>query len=158
MNPVQLDIASRSPEETHRLGVALGSRLEAGTVIALTGELGSGKTAMVQGIARGLDVPSDYYITSPTFTLINAYPGRHTLYHADLYRLEDLDAIEETGLYDLLWGKGVVAIEWAERLEGSSLKEHIRIHLSILDDSSRQLRLSAHGKVPRRIIADMDLV
>jgi tRNA threonylcarbamoyladenosine biosynthesis protein TsaE len=83
-------MTTRSPEDAHYLGKTIGRQINAGTVIALTGDLGSGKTTMVQGLARGLEVPEDYYITSPTYTLINEYPGRHSLYHVDLYRLEHL--------------------------------------------------------------------
>lgn len=147
-----IDTITRSPEDAHCLGKTIGNRIAAGTVIALTGELGSGKTTIVQGLARGIDVPQDYYITSPTFTLINEYPGRHPLYHVDLYRLESPDAIEDIGLYDLLWGDGIVAIEWADRLTGVSLKEHIHIHSEIQGETSRKLRLSAYGLDARNVL------
>lgn len=129
--------------ETHALGQHIGASLRSGTVIALTGDLGSGKTAFVQGLARGLDVPEDYYITSPTYTLINEYPGRYPLFHIDLYRLDDPDSFEDIGLYDILHGEGVAAIEWAERLPKDALPEHIAIHLEILDDDSRKIRVTA---------------
>jgi len=77
----------------------------------LTGDLGSGKTSFVQGLARGLEVPNDYYITSPSYTLINEYPGRHPFFHVDLYRLEDPVDFEDIGLYDILDVNFVVAIE-----------------------------------------------
>ena len=150
-----LDITTRSPEDAHRLGKIVGTRISAGMVIALTGELGSGKTTMVQGLARGLEVPEDYYITSPTYTLINEYPGRYPLYHVDLYRLEHPDAIEDIGLYDLLWGNCVVAIEWAERLAGVCLKEHIHIHSEIQSETSRRLRLSAYGLDARNVLVGL---
>jgi tRNA threonylcarbamoyladenosine biosynthesis protein TsaE len=140
-----IDITTHSPDDARTLGETIGLRVAAGAVIALTGDLGSGKTTMVQGLARGLEVPKDYYVTSPTYTFINEYPGRHPLYHVDLYRLEHPDAIEDIGLFDLLGGDGVVAIEWAERLTGVPLKEHIHIHSEILGETSRRLRLSAYG-------------
>ncbi|MGD2269929.1 MAG: tRNA (adenosine(37)-N6)-threonylcarbamoyltransferase complex ATPase subunit type 1 TsaE, partial [Desulfobacterales bacterium] len=83
MRKKQIQIISHSPEETRKLGRKLGKQLKAGAIIALTGDLGSGKTVFVQGLASGLDVSNDYYITSPTFTLINEYMGRYSFYHVD---------------------------------------------------------------------------
>ncbi len=131
---------SRSREETCNLGRKIGESLQPGALVALTGDLGSGKTAFVQGLARGLGVPRDYYITSPTYTLINEYPGRCPLFHADLYRLENNADIEDIGLYDILRkGEGVAAVEWAERLDKETLSAAIRIHFEILDDESRRV-------------------
>ncbi len=95
---------------------------------------------MAQGIAQGLDVSPEYYITSPTFTLINEYPGRHTFYHVDLYRLEDTVDFEDIGLLDILFDEGVVAIEWAEKLS-EELKNPITIQMSIIDDHSRKIHV-----------------
>ncbi|HHC25256.1 MAG TPA: tRNA (adenosine(37)-N6)-threonylcarbamoyltransferase complex ATPase subunit type 1 TsaE [Desulfobacterales bacterium] len=144
MEPSQTIIA-HSLEETHLLGKKIGEAIPPGTVIALTGDLGSGKTAFVQGLARGLDVPAGYYITSPTYTLINEYPGRCPLFHIDLYRLEE-DDFEEIGLFELLHGEGVTAIEWADRLHKDILAEHIAMDFEILDDESRKICISEHGK------------
>jgi len=141
-----MDIVTHSPDDTHRLGSLFGAHLSRGIILGLIGELGSGKTVFIQGLAEGLGVPRDYYITSPTFTLINEYPGRHRLYHVDLYRLEDPDAIEDIGLYDLLRGDGVVAIEWADRLPGAYLDEHVRIQAEIVAEDSRRYGLSAYGR------------
>jgi len=129
--------------ETNALGQRIGASLTPGTVIALTGDLGSGKTAFVQGLARGLDIPEGYYITSPTYTLINEYPGRHPFFHIDLYRLDDPDSFEDIGLYDILHGRGIVAVEWAERIPEDTLAEHITIHFEVLDDESRKIRITA---------------
>ncbi|MFY9944038.1 MAG: tRNA (adenosine(37)-N6)-threonylcarbamoyltransferase complex ATPase subunit type 1 TsaE, partial [Desulfobacterales bacterium] len=93
----RIQITTRSVGETQALARALGARMAAGMVVALTGDLGSGKTAFVQGLAEGLEVPKDYIITSPTFTLVNVYPGRVPLYHADLYRLAEA-AVDLTAL------------------------------------------------------------
>jgi tRNA threonylcarbamoyladenosine biosynthesis protein TsaE len=137
---MQVNIISNSLEKTHELGKKIGAKLEPGTVIRLIGDLGSGKTSLVQGIAQGLDVSSEYYITSPTFTLINEYPGRYTFYHVDLYRLEDTVDFEDIGLLDILFDDGVVAIEWAEKLT-EELKNPITIQLSIIDDHSRKIHI-----------------
>jgi tRNA threonylcarbamoyladenosine biosynthesis protein TsaE len=137
---MQVNIISNSPSQTHELGKKIGAKLEAGTVIRLIGDLGSGKTSLVQGIAHGLEVPSHYYVTSPTFTLINEYPGRYTFYHVDLYRLENSVDFEDIGLLDILFDDGVVAIEWAEKLT-EELKNPITIQLSILNDHSRKIQI-----------------
>ena len=114
--------------------------------IALTGDLGSGKTAFVQGLAQGLEVPPDYYITSPTFTLVNEYPGRLRLFHIDLYRLDHGDDLEDIGLYDILEGQGVVAIEWAEKLSGDLLPNSLALHFDIIDDDTREITVVAAGQ------------
>ena len=93
---------TNSAEETKRLGRKIGSLIDDPIVLALSGDLGSGKTVFVQGLARGLDVPPDYYITSPTFTLVNEYPGRLRLFHIDLYRLDHFGDLEDIGLHDIL--------------------------------------------------------
>ncbi|MBW1982720.1 MAG: tRNA (adenosine(37)-N6)-threonylcarbamoyltransferase complex ATPase subunit type 1 TsaE, partial [Deltaproteobacteria bacterium] len=91
-----------SPEDTRRLAEILGSLLQPGDVIALFGELGSGKTVFAQGLARGLQVPESYYITSPTFSIVNEYPGRIPFYHIDLYRVAGDTEVEELGLVEIL--------------------------------------------------------
>lgn len=115
----------------------------AGTVLALTGDLGSGKTSFVQGLATGLEVPDDYYITSPSYTLINEYPGRFTLFHVDLYRISNPIDIEDIGFYEILDENGIVAIEWADRIEQSFLPDPISIQFEITDDETRKIRISA---------------
>jgi len=142
---MEIDVTTHSPEETRDLGEIIGRTAIGGTVIALSGELGSGKTAFVQGLARGLDVPEAYYITSPTFTLINEYPGRHTLYHIDVYRIEHPDGLEDIGFHDILFGDGVIAIEWADRLAGAAIPDPVRIHLEILGENSRRISFVAYG-------------
>ena len=108
---------SHSPAQTEELGATLGRALHTGVVLALSGELGAGKTQLVKGIARGLDIPARVH--SPTFNLVNSYTGgRLTLFHLDLYRLETRDQIVAAGLEAFLSPKGVTVIEWAERWFG----------------------------------------
>ena len=112
MNPP--DLVTTSEEETSEAGESFAAELRAGDVVFLYGPLGAGKTAFVRGLARGLGASGDD-VSSPTFTLIQEYPGaRATLYHVDLYRLEPQE-IPDLGLEELLAGDGIVAIEWAER-------------------------------------------
>ncbi|HET7619063.1 MAG TPA: tRNA (adenosine(37)-N6)-threonylcarbamoyltransferase complex ATPase subunit type 1 TsaE [Vicinamibacterales bacterium] len=109
-------ITTSNEAETIDAGERLGRTLNAGDVVLLYGDLGAGKTAFVRGLARGLDANPDD-VSSPTFTIVQEYHGRTTLYHVDLYRLEPAE-IDDLGLEDLVCGDGVVAIEWAERWRG----------------------------------------
>lgn len=141
----KIKVITHCREETHKLGQKIGAYIKAPAVIALTGDLGSGKTAFVQGLARGLEIPEEYYITSPTFTLVNEYQGRFRLFHVDLYRLENFIDLEEIGLYDILDSDAVVAIEWAEKLSENLLSNHLAINFDIIDDQMREISLSAYG-------------
>ena len=131
---------------TQALGETLGACVSPGTVLTLTGDLGSGKTTFVQGLARGLQVPSAYYVTSPSYTLINEYPGRLRLYHIDLYRLADPVEIEDLGVLEILSGEGVAAIEWAERLPRNWLTSYLHIHFDAISATSRRITLNAYGQ------------
>jgi len=144
LSAFKYQITTRSMDETQILGEIIGKALTGGTVLALTGDLGSGKTAFVQGLARGLEVPNDYYITSPSYTLINEYPGRFPLFHVDLYRITDSVGIEDIGLYEILGDNGVVAIEWADRIEQKLLPDSITIHFEITDDDTRKICIYAN--------------
>jgi len=141
----QVQITTNSLDETRALGEKLGKNLDPGTVLALSGDLGSGKTAFIQGLAKGLDVPDNYYITSPTYTLINEYPGRYHLFHVDLYRIENYADFDDIGLYEILRSDGVVAIEWADKLPKNLLPEYLAIHIDILNDESRKISMAAYG-------------
>lgn len=141
----QIQTETHSIKETKLLGETIGAWLDTGIVIALTGDLGSGKTSFVQGLAKGLDVPDEYYVTSPSFTLINEYPGRHTLFHVDLYRIGDPVDFEDIGLYEILHEEGVVAIEWSDKLPKALLAACLTVHFEISNDESRKICLTAYG-------------
>lgn len=106
-------IISKSPEETQALAAALAAELKSGAVLALHGELGSGKTCFIQGLARALGVRQP--VTSPTFTIVNEYRGRCPLVHMDLYRISDPEELLSIDFEDYLDTEGIVVIEWAER-------------------------------------------
>ena len=141
----QFQITTLTPDETQKLGKTIGKWIEHPLVIGLTGDLGSGKTAFVQGLAEGLEVPGEYYITSPTFTLINEYPGRFPLFHIDLYRLDGISDLEDIGLDELLYGQAVIAIEWAEKISDGLPAEHLTMTFEITDDDYRRISLIAYG-------------
>jgi len=150
-------IIAEDLSETLHLAETIGKRIKSGMVLALIGDLGSGKTAFVQGLARGLDVPEDYYVTSPTFTLINEYPGRLRLFHVDLYRIEDAFEFEDTELAELILPDAVLAIEWAERLSSNFLKEHLEVRFEHLSDTSRKILLTGYGLDAQNLLKNFDL-
>jgi tRNA threonylcarbamoyladenosine biosynthesis protein TsaE len=139
-----LDFVSHSANQTRRLGSRLGELLEGGEVICLLGELGTGKTCLVQGMGQGLRVVDR--VTSPTFTLVNEYRGgRLMLYHVDLYRIVDAKAALTFGLDDYIYGDGVCAIEWAERVREIWPEEHLLVSLRHIDETKRGLTLRGYG-------------
>lgn len=138
-------VTSSSFEETLDIGYVIGDMAMPGTMLGLTGDLGSGKTALIQGVARGLQVPENYYVTSPSYTLVNEYPGRLHLFHLDLYRLSGIE-LDDIGLYDILASpSSVVAIEWADRLPEHCLVEFLQINIEITEEETRNLFFTAHG-------------
>ena len=145
-NSVQLNVISGSPEETFFIGTIIGDNLNAGDIVALTGELGAGKTCLTQGIGKGLGIPDKYQITSPTFTLINEYKGRLILYHLDLYRIKGLQDMENIGYEENLFGEGVSVVEWAEKIKEILPDETIFISMSYIDEDHRNMVILTDGE------------
>lgn len=147
---------TNSPEDTYQLGKELGLRLTPGSMILLSGDLGSGKTVFVQGMASGMEVPKNYYITSPTYTLINEYPARLPFFHVDLFRLETNVDLEDIGLLEYLNPPNVMAIEWAERLKPSELpSEYCQIRFVIEAECTRTIQIIAYGLQMIDLLKDM---
>ncbi len=146
---------SRSPEETRKLAARLGRWLKPGDVLALTGELGSGKTEFVHGLARGLEVPSQVPVASPSFTLAHEYPGRHLLVHLDLYRLEELPPELLGELEEYLASPAVLAVEWAERLQALLPGDYLEVRLALVSETERDLTFVAHGPRSRELVAQL---
>lgn len=139
-SPAASCLISRSPAETEALGEKFGRRAESGLVIALSGELGAGKTRFVNGMARGLGISSRVH--SPTFTLVNEYEGgRLRLFHLDLYRLESREQLLSAGIEEFLQPDGVSVIEWAERIYDSRFTIHDmkRVQIEIVSESERKI-------------------
>ena len=134
---------SHSPAETESLGEKFGRSAQSGSVFALSGDLGAGKTQFVKGLARGLEIPARVH--SPTFTLVNEYGGgRLKLFHLDLYRLETPAQIFSAGVEEFLQPDGVTVIEWAERLKmevrnRKSGVKRIFVKIEILDELERKI-------------------
>ncbi|MBW2409578.1 MAG: tRNA (adenosine(37)-N6)-threonylcarbamoyltransferase complex ATPase subunit type 1 TsaE [Deltaproteobacteria bacterium] len=152
-----IQIITHSAAETQNLGRILGAAIEQAIIIALIGDLGSGKTAFVQGLAKGLDVSEKYYITSPTFTLINEYRGRLPFYHADLYRIEHISELEDLGLDEALHSDVVIAIEWAEKLSQDMLSNHLQLRLEIIGDNERRIDIFAYGLPAANLLKALEL-
>ncbi len=129
-------------DETHAIGIGIGSVLTSKAIITLDGDLGSGKTSFVQGLAKGLSVPENYYITSPTYNIINEYPGRHTLYHMDLYRISNPEELYDIGLDEIIEDEGIIAIEWPDRLPEGWLTPNIEINIEITPGDTRRFTIS----------------
>ena len=144
LSTFKYQITTRSVDETQKLGEIIGTAVTGRKILALTGDLGSGKTSFVQGLARGLEVPDDYYITSPSYTLINEYPGRYPLFHVDLYRILNPMDLEDIGLYEILHNSGIVAIEWADRIGKKLMPDAITIHFEITGDETRKISITAN--------------
>jgi len=137
---------TKSASETIRIGKSIGSRLLPGDVVALTGELGAGKTQFIKGLAAGVGIGNPTYVSSPSFKLINEYPGKITFYHIDFFRLSGEKEAEELGLDDYFQSSGITAIEWADKIPSLLPEEILRIHIRYTGENSRTLEISGEGK------------
>jgi tRNA threonylcarbamoyladenosine biosynthesis protein TsaE len=146
MRTLPLIFTSHGPEETLTFGRHLGSLLGPGDVVALVGDLGAGKTCLVQGIARGLAVPESSCVRSPSFVILNVYPGRYDLNHLDLYRIEGDSELEELGYREIFYGQGVTVVEWADKINHLLPEDHLRISLDFLNETSRAITIQGVGE------------
>ena len=149
---------SDSPQDTYNFGKFLGENLQPGALVALYGELGAGKTCLTQGIARGLGVPEEYPITSPTFTIINEYPGRLTLYHLDMYRLSGVRDLDEIGYDDCFSDRGVIVMEWAEKIQEVIPEGTLFIVLTYIHESRRKIVISHNRKAINQLLMERSSV
>jgi tRNA threonylcarbamoyladenosine biosynthesis protein TsaE len=151
MAPARGELRSDGPSATRAIGRSLGREARPGTLIALIGELGAGKTQLAKGVAEGLEVPT--VVNSPTFVLMNEHVGRLRLYHADAYRLDEPEEALDAGLIEDRQSDGVVVVEWADRLEGWLPAERLEITITGdgADPSVRTLRWVASGSEHARL-------
>ncbi len=149
----QCDITSESPAATTALGRRIGEQLTEGSVIALTGELGCGKTLLTKGICEGLGVPGRT-VNSPTFVLVNEYRGRLPVFHLDLYRLGSEADVVELGITDYFSraASGVMIIEWAEKIPDLLPQDKLFVEFDRLSARKRRIAMTADGERFRDII------
>jgi tRNA threonylcarbamoyladenosine biosynthesis protein TsaE len=143
----ELDIISHSAEQTRRLGVRLGTLLEAGDVICLSGDLGAGKTAFAAGIGAGWG--ANMPLTSPTFNLVHEHTRERDgqfLYHLDCYRLSGIGDADTIGIEEILSGDGAVIIEWPEHIEAALPAERLWIELRVIEQTRRNFVFDATGE------------
>lgn len=142
MKERSISFETKSERETILLGKKLGSLLAEGDVVALIGELGSGKTCFTKGLAQGLGVTEDIVVTSPSFALANEYPGRCSLFHIDAYRLETLDDFLSAGLDEYFYAGGVVAVEWADRWPEVLPSRGVKVEFEFIEDTCRRIKFT----------------
>lgn len=142
-------VITHSPAETEALGASLAKRLTGGTVVALFGGLGMGKTAFVRGMASAIAPAAQ--VSSPTFALVNEYGGQPPLVHFDMYRINGWEDLETTGFFEYVDSGAVVAVEWSENIEGALPEKTVRVQFTRLDEESRRIEIE---EVPNETFGD----
>jgi len=157
MNEEHHSLTTRSPSATRELGQRIGEQLKAGSVIALIGELGCGKTCFTKGLCAGLGIPKKQ-VNSPTFAFVNEYRGRLLVLHLDLYRIDDVSAGLDVGIMDYLARaeKGVAVIEWADKVLPLLPDDRLVVQFDVLSARKRQLELTAYGKRFGSIVRELE--
>lgn len=147
-----IDLTSSSAAETERLGEVIASQLNRGDVVAFVGDLAAGKTTMIRGICRGLNIQQQ--IESPTYTLVNEYLGKIPVYHMDCYRENRLEEWLELGINDYFYGDGITLVEWADTIAELIPDTAIRIWLdhNLKTENSRQIRIEVQGIFKEEIV------
>ena len=155
------EILSQSPEQTQDAALQLGRYIREQNLscaMALTGDLGCGKTCFVQGLARGLGVADGYYITSPTFAIMNEYPaGRMRLCHLDLYRLSDAGELDYIGIEDRMGPDSVTVVEWPDLLVETGFAFDLHIHFEFDADYNRKITFSPSGQAGINLLSNLSL-
>lgn len=136
---------TNSPQETQKIGKKIGRLLKTGDIVALEGVLGSGKTTLVKGIAKGLDVKDEKEVVSPTFVLIHEYEGREKIYHMDWYRLSKLEGPDALLARECFDSQAVTLVEWAERGKKVLPKDHIQVAMKYKGPEKRAIEILAKG-------------
>ncbi|HEY7428737.1 MAG TPA: tRNA (adenosine(37)-N6)-threonylcarbamoyltransferase complex ATPase subunit type 1 TsaE [Gemmataceae bacterium] len=139
---------------TQAFGRWLGQRLPPGSVVALVGALGAGKTYLARAIAEGLDIADSRVVTSPTFILVQEYAARRPIYHFDAYRLKTEAEFADLGVQEYFESDGVCLVEWADRVLGCLPAEHLRITLTVTGEHSRRALLEGKGRTYEKLIAE----
>jgi tRNA threonylcarbamoyladenosine biosynthesis protein TsaE len=150
----QVKISSSSPQKTEQIGLSLGEILIKGDIIALSGELGTGKTTLVRGMAQGMGLEKED-VVSPSFTLVNEYRGHPPLFHLDLYRLHDEKELLDVDFEAYIRGEGVVVIEWADKISRAIPADALWITLRYVADERREIVAQGRGARYELIIEEL---
>ena len=145
-------LQTRNTSGTIQIGKSIGSLLLPGDVVALVGELGTGKTQFIKGLAVGVGIGKPTYISSPSFTLINEYKGKIPFYHIDLFRLRAEKEAEDLGLEEYFQSGGITAIEWADRIPSLLPREMLWIQISYTGENTRSIEILGRGKQYEELI------
>jgi len=145
---MQKEFILKTDQDTKKLGQKIGELIDSSFCIFLNGDLGSGKTTFTQGLAIGLDIPKEYYITSPTYSIINEYPGKLNLYHIDLYRIEDALELDSIGIDEIMYrDDAVIAVEWPGILDKNYAYPHdLKIEFSLTHGNTRKISIFSSGR------------
>ena len=150
---MEIKVLSKKEDDTISLGEKIGKFLKPGDLVLIYGDLGTGKTTFVKGLAKSLKVPSNLYITSPTFSIINIYEGIYTIYHIDLYRLDPED-VEELNFWEYLT-QGILVIEWADKISEYPTENFLEINFKLVN-SHREITIIGYGEM-KHILKALDL-
>ena len=153
---MQLIFTTHSPKETQELGFRIGKLLKESNIVALIGDLGTGKTCLTQGIARGVGIDANQVVNSPSYILINEYTGPCPIYHIDLYRIRDSVELEDLGLEEYIYGCGICVIEWADRLLESLPESYLKILLSHEEaENTRTIKIISVGPEYTKLVKEL---
>lgn len=148
----QLQITTCSPSETEQLGAGIGSLLQPGSFLALQGDLGGGKTCLTRGVVSSLAPQSNGLVASPTYAIMNCYPGNIPVYHFDFYRLAGDDDISELGFEEFFYGDGVCVVEWSERLVELLPADVLTLLFEYAGDDCRLITITSSGQKSDNVI------
>ena len=142
-----MEFLTKSSDETIALGKKIGAKLKPGDIVGFYGELGSGKTTMIKGVAIGFGVKEQDIVKSPSFIMVNEYKGRYPIYHIDLYRIKNAEEILSIGFDEYLYGNGICLIEWAEKAEKELPDKTIKIELEVVNLEKRKIKIKELSKI-----------
>ncbi|MBP7056230.1 MAG: tRNA (adenosine(37)-N6)-threonylcarbamoyltransferase complex ATPase subunit type 1 TsaE [Candidatus Omnitrophica bacterium] len=137
-----MKLISKNPDETILIGQRLARELRRGSVVALIGDLGSGKTVLTKGIAKGLGVKNSLYVNSPTFVIIKEYKGKVPLYHFDLYRLNHSSLLDMENFEEYFYGDGVTVIEWADKIREHLPPQRVEVKMKVTGEGERKIEIN----------------
>ncbi len=152
----ELTLTSTGPKHTEAIGRFVGESLSPGCALALIGTLGAGKTMFARGVAFGNRITADCTVSSPTFALVNEYPGTLTLFHLDAYRLSGGLELDALGFDEMCESGGAVMVEWADRVEECIPADHLRIDFEVCAEDTRTLQFTAHGERSTQIVEKLE--